>query len=166
MFTRPVYNGRGFWWAAHRGPETDRMPTRPTGTELSYRQAVETALRVLDGGWVVAVLTALAAGPLHFAELLAAVNALEDQVGRHTHKVPLSKRVLADTLTRMRTARLIVRVEDPTPHPSVWYRLTQQGRSLLSAVRPLAEWAQGYRAMPAEDQAGTSGPTMRTSSLM
>ena len=120
------------------------MTSGSAGTELSYRQAVETALRVLDGDWVVAVLTALAAGPLHNSELLAAVNAVEDRVGRHTHKVPLSKPVLAGTLSRMASARLLVRTEDPTPHPSVWYRLTAEGRSLLSALRPLAEWAQGY----------------------
>jgi DNA-binding HxlR family transcriptional regulator len=115
-----------------------------TSSELSYRQAVEEALRLLDGDWAVAVLTALAAGPLHNSELVAAINAVEERVGRRIHEVPLSRQVLAPTLARMVEADLLVRTEDPTPHRSVWYRLTPTGRSLLSTLRPLAEWAQGY----------------------
>jgi len=114
-------------------------------SELSYRQAIEDALRLLDGDWVVAVLIALAAGPLHNSDLVAAINAVEERVGRRIHKVPLSRQVLAPTLTWMVDAGLVIRTVDPTPHPSVWYRLTPTARSLVSALRPLAEWAQGYR---------------------
>jgi DNA-binding HxlR family transcriptional regulator len=112
---------------------------------LSYRQAVEEVMRVLNGQWVVAVLAALATGPLHFAELLTEVNAVEEHVGRRTHDRPLSRPVLARTLDRMESADLVVRTADSTPHPSVWYTLTPTGRSLLGALRPLAEWAQRYR---------------------
>lgn len=112
---------------------------------LSYRQAVEEVMRVLNGQWVVAVLAALATGPLHFAELLAEVNAVEERVGRRTHDRPLSRPVLARTLDRMESADLVIRTADSTPHPSVWYTLTPTGRSLLGALRPLAEWAQRYR---------------------
>jgi DNA-binding HxlR family transcriptional regulator len=114
-------------------------------SELSYRQAIEDALRLLDGDWVVAVLIALAAGPLHMSELVAAINAVEERVGRRLHKVPLSRQVLSPTLTWMVEAGLLVKTVDPTPHPSTWYRLTPIARSLLSALLPLAEWAQGYR---------------------
>ena len=117
-----------------------------TEPALSYRQAVEEALRLLDGDWVVAVLAALAAGPLHTAELVTAINAVEERVGRRAHRVPLSRQVLAPTLARMARAGLLVRTRDPTPHPSVWYRLTPAGRSLLGALRPLAEWAQAELA--------------------
>jgi DNA-binding HxlR family transcriptional regulator len=120
------------------------MEANPPPDGLSYRQAVEEALRVLDGDWVVAVLAALAAGPLHNSQLITQINAVEDAVGRRIHAVPLSRQVLAPTLARMVEAGLLVRIEDPTPHPSVWYRLTATGRSLLSALRPLAEWAQSY----------------------
>jgi DNA-binding HxlR family transcriptional regulator len=112
---------------------------------LSYRQAVEEVMRVLNGQWVVAVLAALATGPLHFAELLVEVNAVEERVGRRTHDRPLSRPVLARTLDRMELADLLIRTADDTPHPSVWYTLTPTGRSLLGALRPLAEWAQRYR---------------------
>jgi DNA-binding HxlR family transcriptional regulator len=119
-------------------------PDPSTNSELSYRQAVEEALAVLDGDWVVAVLTALAAGPLHFAQLVTAINAVEERVGRRIHQVPLSRQVLAPTLARLVDAELIIKTQDPTPHPSVWYRLTPAGRRLLNALRPLAEWAQVY----------------------
>jgi len=112
---------------------------------LSYRQAVEEVLRVLTGQWVVAVLAALAAGPLRFKQLLDEINAVEQQVGRRTHDVPLSARVLARTLDRMAEDGLVVRHDETRSLPYVWYELTSTGRSLLGALRPLAQWARRYR---------------------
>lgn len=125
------------------------MDTASADPRLGYRQAVEFALRLLGGDWVVAVLAALATGPLHTTDLVAAINSVEDRLGRGIHDVPLTVRGLAPTLRRMATAGLLDRVQEPTPHPSVWYRLTPAGRTLLTALVPLAEWAQTYhRQLP------------------
>jgi DNA-binding HxlR family transcriptional regulator len=114
--------------------------------EVSYRQAVEQVLGLLSGQWVVAILTALGAGSLRSAQLLAEVNAVEEQVGRRIHDVPLSRAVMARTVQRMASAGLLLRHEETeSPHPFVWYELTETGQSLLRALLPLAEWAQRYR---------------------
>ena len=99
---------------------------------------------LLNGQWVVAVLAALALGPLHFTELLAEINAVEEQLGRRSHDRPLSRKVLAGTLDRMELAGLLVRYDETVSHPSVRYELTTDGQTLLVALRPLAEWAQRY----------------------
>lgn len=116
------------------------------GAGISYRQAVEQALRLLSGQWVVAVLAALALGPLHFTRLLAEVNSVEDELGRRTHDRPLSRKVLAGTLDRMEADGLLIRHDETISHPSVRYELTPTGQTLLAALRPLAKWAQTYQA--------------------
>lgn len=118
--------------------------------ELSTRQAAELGLQVLDGQWVVAVLTALAVGPMAFGKLLTEINAVDDAVGRRTHSAPLSRQVLAPTLRRMAGNGLVVRVEEASPPRTVWYQLTPSGRELLRATRSLAEWAQRHHITPAE----------------
>lgn len=113
---------------------------------ISYRQAVEQALRLLAGQWVVAVLAALALGPLHFTKLLTEINTVEEQLGHRTHDRPLSRKVLAGTLDRMEAAGLLLRHDETVSHPSVRYELTPTGQTLLAALRPLAKWAQTYQA--------------------
>lgn len=127
---------------------------RHTGPELGHRQAVEVALRILDGDWVVAVLAALAGGPLRTARLVDAINAVDERIGRRAHGVAASRPGLAPTLKRMTAAGLLARVHDPTTSPAVWYQLTEPGRSLLSALVPLAEWARAYHSA----QQGTVRP--------
>lgn len=117
-----------------------------TAAGISYRQAVEQALRLLSGQWVVAVLAALALGPLHFTRLLAEINSVEAELGRRTHDRPLSRKVLAGTLDRMEHDGLLVRHDETISHPSVRYELTATGQTLLAALRPLAKWAQSYQA--------------------
>src|SRR5829696_430530 len=116
------------------------------GAGISYRQAVEQALRLLSGQWVVAVLAALALGPLHFTKLLGEINSVEDELGRRMHDRPLSRKVLAGTLDRMEADGLLVRHDETVSHPSVRYELTTTGQTLLAALRPLAKWAQTYQA--------------------
>lgn len=120
------------------------------GWDVPYRQAVEEALEVLRGQWTVAVLAALAPNETRRKDVLPAVNAIDDRAGRLTHKRPLTDRVLEDTLRRMHEDGLIARRAEPgTTEPgsfgATWYSLTPKGRSLLSATRPLAEWAQHNR---------------------
>jgi DNA-binding HxlR family transcriptional regulator len=112
---------------------------------VSYRQAVEIALRLLSGQWVVAVLAALAAGPLPFGQIVDEVNAVEAALGQRTHDRPLSTKVLARTLDRMERDRLVTRHEHVTTgRRAVTYELTRTGQTLLSMLRPLAEWTQAY----------------------
>ena len=102
-------------------------------------------MSMFGGNWVVAVLTELALGPLHFSQLINEINSVDEQFGRRTHDRPLSNTVLARTLVRMQADGLVVRHQDPSPHPSVRYELTDHGQELLAALRPLARWAQAHR---------------------
>lgn len=113
-----------------------------TAHEWSHRHRIEAVLGCLRGDWVVAVLVALASGPLHFMQLQAAVNAIDDEFGRHIHDRPLSRRILSVTLKRLLADGLVVRCKDHTtvfPNSSVRYCLTRTGRQVLAALRPLAE---------------------------
>jgi DNA-binding HxlR family transcriptional regulator len=120
--------------------------------DVPYRQAVEDVLGVLRGQWTVAVLAALALGETRRKDLLPTVNAVDERVGRVSHARPLTDRVLEDTLRRMHDDKLIDRRAEPGPFGATWYRLTPTGYSLLSALRPLAEWAQEHRYT--RDQSG------------
>lgn len=102
-------------------------------------------MEVLRGQWTVAVLAALALGETRRKDLLPAINEVDERAGRITHARPLTDRVLEDTLRRMHDDDLIEKRSEPGAFGGSWYRLTTKGRSLLSALRPLAEWAQGNR---------------------
>jgi DNA-binding HxlR family transcriptional regulator len=111
-------------------------------TAPSYRHLVEQVFAMLNGGWDVAALAALAGGPRYFAEVHAAINEVEDNLGQHLHPNPLSRSQLVRTLKRLEAAGLVSRHDVSVSHPSVWYELTQAGGSLVRALRPLAEWAR------------------------
>jgi DNA-binding HxlR family transcriptional regulator len=103
-------------------------------------------MALLRGQWTVAVLAALALGETQYKDLLIAVNKVEERVGWASHERPLSDRVLTDTLRRARHNGLVTRRAAQARFGGVWYELTPTGRSLLGAVRPLAEWAQRHQA--------------------
>ncbi|MFE5564730.1 winged helix-turn-helix transcriptional regulator [Amycolatopsis japonica] len=111
--------------------------------EVPYRHSVQAALDLLRGRWTVAVLAALARGETPFKELRSAINEVEQRTSRDRL---LSGRVLSDTLQRARDDGLVERYAESGNFATVSYALTPTGRSLLRAVRPLAEWAQGYQA--------------------
>jgi DNA-binding HxlR family transcriptional regulator len=113
--------------------------------DVPYRQSVHEALAVLSGQWTVAVLAALALGERKFTDLLAEVNATEERVGWLSHPKPLTRKVLTDTLRRLQDHGLVERRADGTQFSAVHYQLSVEGRSLLSALRPLASWAQQHR---------------------
>jgi DNA-binding HxlR family transcriptional regulator len=115
------------------------------GWDVPYRQGVEDVLGVLRGQWTVAVLAALARGETRRKDLLPAVNDVDDRAGRVSHARPLTDRVLEDTLRRAQTDGLIEKRSEEGPFGATWWRLTPTGRSLLRALRPLAEWAQVNR---------------------
>ena len=101
------------------------------GEPLTWGQAVEAAVVVLRGRWVLAVLAALAPGPLRTNELLAEINSVERE-GR-----ALDARVLKDTTVRLVRDRLLV--EHSPRRGWVRYELTQRGQALLVALRPLGD---------------------------
>jgi DNA-binding HxlR family transcriptional regulator len=113
-----------------------------------YRHAVLEALQVLRGQWTVAVLATVGAGQTQYKDLLPAINGVEERAGWVTRQRPLSDRVLSDTLRRMHADGLVDRQAEPGNFGGVWYSLTPKGRSLLVAVRPLAEWAQEFPPAP------------------
>jgi DNA-binding HxlR family transcriptional regulator len=115
------------------------------GWDVPYRQGVEDVLGVLRGQWTVAVLAALALGETRRKDLLPAINGVDERAGRVSHTRPLTDRVLEDTLRRAQDDGLIEKRAEAGPFGATWWRLTPMGRSLLSALRPLAEWAQKNR---------------------
>lgn len=129
---------------------------------MPYRQAVEDALDVLRGQWTVAVLAALAPGETRRKNLLPAINGVDERAGRVAHKRPLTDRVLEDTVRRMHDDGLIARRTEAGTEPgtfgATWYSLTPKGRSLLSATRPLAEWAQHNRHTTDYSSDGAASP--------
>lgn len=128
-----------------------------TKWDVPYRQGVHDAMTVLRGHWTVAVLAALALGERQYGELLTAVNEVEERVGWVSHDRPLTERTLTDTLRRAQADQLVLRRAEPGRFGAVWYGLTPLGRSLLRALRPLAEWAQQHR-----EQMGGQPPEGRT----
>ncbi len=99
-------------------------------------------------------MAALARGETPFKELLTAINDVEKRTDRDRQ---LSGRVLTDTLQRAREDGLIERHAESGNFATVSYVLTPTGRSLLCAVRPLAEWAQVYQADRQTDEVDRRG---------
>lgn len=119
----------------------DAMPeeSRP------YRHGIHEAMSVLAGKWVTAVLASLAASPMTYSELLDDINQTEERLGWTARKKPLSKKVLTETLDRMQRDGLLVKIDRPSRFGNTWYHLTDVGRALLRALRPLAKWADDHR---------------------
>jgi len=110
-----------------------------TSSDLPYQKGLAAAVHLLRGKWHVPVMTALIPYRRRFTDLITAVNNQIDDNG-----APLSEKVATGTLKQMMTDGLIARSESTGPFEAVWYELTGLGRSLLEAVRPLADWAQQY----------------------
>ncbi|MCU0908430.1 MAG: helix-turn-helix transcriptional regulator [Rhodobacteraceae bacterium] len=53
----------------------------------------------------------------------------------------ISRRMLAETLKSLERDGLVWRRVEPTTPPAVTYGLTDRGRSLIAALRPLVDWA-------------------------
>jgi DNA-binding HxlR family transcriptional regulator len=83
----------------------------------------------LGGKWTVLTVLILAEGPRRFAEL--------------NRSMPdISKKMLTVTLRNLQRDGLVARRVFPTKPPSVEYRLTSVGRSLLHPLSILLEWAE------------------------
>ena len=94
-------------------------------------RAVSSILARVGDKWSVLIIVLLGNGPKRF-------NAIKRMVGG------ISQRMLTLTLRGLERDGLVKRTQFPTIPPRVDYELTQLGRSLWEAVKPLGEWAQGH----------------------
>lgn len=99
-----------------RGLDAERCPVR-------------NVLGHLGGKWTTLIVMALAAQPRRFSALRRAVP-------------DISKRMLTQTLRELERDGLLSRHVFPTKPPSVEYRLTPLGRSLLEPMAALGAWAE------------------------
>jgi DNA-binding HxlR family transcriptional regulator len=104
--------------------------------ELSDRasedcRAVSSVLARIGDKWSVLIIVLLGDGPKRFNEIKRMVGGI-------------SQRMLTLTLRGLERDGLVKRTQFPTIPPRVDYELTQLGRSLWDAVKPLGAWAQGH----------------------
>jgi len=83
----------------------------------------------ISGKWQTLLIVALAEGPRRFGELK---RALPD----------ISQRMLTQSLRELQRDGLVARRVYPTAPPSVDYRLTDMGRSLIGPLAALIRWAE------------------------
>lgn len=93
------------------------------------RCPVRDVLDHLGGKWTTLIMIALADEPRRFSALQRAVP-------------DISKRMLTQTLRVLERDGLITRHVFPTTPPSVEYRLSTVGRSLLDPLATLVAWAE------------------------
>ena len=94
-------------------------------------RAVSSVLARVGDKWSVLIIVMLGNGPKRFNEIKRMVGGI-------------SQRMLTLTLRGLERDGLVKRTQFPTIPPRVDYELTQLGRSLWDAVKPLGEWAQGH----------------------
>lgn len=108
------------------------------GMELQANCPVRDVLDHVAAKWTTLILIALGDGPLRFGELR---RALPD----------ISKRMLTQSLRDLERDGLLTRHVFPTKPPSVEYRLSPLGQSMLAPLGALVQWAA--QAHPAIQQA-------------
>jgi DNA-binding HxlR family transcriptional regulator len=94
---------------------------------------VTDVLRLVSDKWTLLLITLLGRRPYRFNELHRAVEGI-------------SQRMLTRTLRTLEGDGLIEREVFPTSPPSVEYRLTRLGTSLLEPLSALAGWAVDHHA--------------------
>ncbi len=94
------------------------------------------AIEFLGKRWNGAILLALARGATRFSEILAGV-------------IGLSDRLLVVRLKELEHAGIVIRSVEATTPVTVRYRLTAQGRELMSAIQPLVDF--GQRWLPGDE---------------
>jgi DNA-binding HxlR family transcriptional regulator len=94
--------------------------------------AVREVLNRVGDKWSVFIVTRLGDKPLRFNELRRTIQGI-------------SQRMLTLTLRGLERDGLVSRTIFPTIPPRVEYALTPLGRTLLTPVQALAEWAEEHR---------------------
>jgi DNA-binding HxlR family transcriptional regulator len=110
-------------------------------------RAVSSVLARVGDKWSVLIIVLLGDGAKRFNEIKRIVGGI-------------SQRMLTLTLRGLERDGLVTRTQFPTIPPRVDYELTELGRSLWEAVKPLGAWAQGHvqhitRARAAFDEKNT-----------
>lgn len=94
--------------------------------------AIRGVLDRIGDKWSYLLILHLSDGPLRFGQLRRVVD-------------DISQRMLTETLRSLQRDGLVDRTVFPTTPPSVEYRLTDRGRSLLGPMRGLVDWAEAHR---------------------
>ncbi|MFI5895152.1 winged helix-turn-helix transcriptional regulator [Actinoplanes sp. NPDC051513] len=115
------------------------LPTPVPAAEHDSCPVTEILRRVGDK-WTVLVLSLLGQRPYRYNELHRAIEGI-------------SQRMLTRTLRSLENDGLVSRTVFPSVPPSVEYRLTPLGESLLVPLSALADWAVGWASRPAEFRA-------------
>ncbi len=106
-------------------------PSEPEGRKgwaVDPQCPVRDVLDRIGDKWSTLVLVTLAEGPRRFSEVRRAIP-------------DISKRMLSQTFRNLERDGLIARTVFPTKPPSVEYRLTPLGETILDPLRTLADWA-------------------------
>lgn len=90
-----------------------------------------TVLHRIGARWTVFVVNALDDGPMRFTALKAHIRGI-------------TPKALTETLRAMEYDGLVSRSEIPANPPHVEYALTDLGRSLLTPLRAVREWAESH----------------------
>ena len=106
-------------------PSLEKMKTKfPVASECPVRNVLDQ----LADKWSVLIITALAERPYRFGELKRAIG-------------DISQRMLTQTLRDLQADGMIEREVFPTTPPSVEYRLSPMGKSVLVPLGALVDWA-------------------------
>lgn len=114
---------------------TVRFPPMQPGAEAQMlaKCPVRDVLDRIGDKWSVLILKNLEAGPRRF-------GALRRMIG------DISQRMLTQTLRELQRDGLIQRTVYPTVPPSVDYRLTKLGQSLMDPLEQLVQWSDRHHA--------------------
>jgi DNA-binding HxlR family transcriptional regulator len=112
-----------------------RFPPMPPGAEASVlaKCPVRDVLDRIGDKWSVLILKNLEEGPRRF-------GALKRMIG------DISQRMLTQTLRDLQRDGLILRTVYPTVPPSVDYRLTKLGLSIMDPLEQLVQWSDRNHA--------------------
>ena len=110
-------------------------PSCPEGATTTCDGALVRAFRFLGKRWNGVILGTLTNGPAGFAELGRRVEGISDSV-------------LAERLSELQEAGLILRQVQAGPPVSVTYALSTSGSALIPALHELSVWAE--ENLPAE----------------
>lgn len=93
----------------------------------AFREAME----IVGSRWTGEILRALVSGAERFSEISEGVPGMSD-------------RLLSERLKLLEAEDIVTRKVEPGPPVRVCYTLTRKGRGLVSAMDPLARWADKW----------------------
>lgn len=95
-------------------------------------RALSDVLGRIGDRWTILLIGLLGEGPMRFNEIRRTIEGI-------------SQRMLTLTLRGLERDGFIVRTEQPTHPPTVEYRLSELGLSLLGPLTTLAQWGREHR---------------------